>query len=130
MSSIARRVLLALVLLASVLVTTAVIGASTASARCAPTESFTINYSHTTTTTTGFTYSVTIPKDRTGRMLRLHRADRITILQTLRGEDCVVHRSTQYAYLPRASSSIGNYCTIRDLTPAMGRWKGTCSNSD
>jgi hypothetical protein len=188
MPSTVRRVLLALALLASVLVTTAATGASTAFAGCAPTESFTIkgrtagwgktnvysewiagpatiqrsvskstadtwggsaslkislgailakaettftvNYSHTTTRTSGFTYSITIPKSRTGRMVRLHRTDRITIRQTLRGEDCVVHSSTQYAYLPRASSSIGNYCTIRDLTPAMGRWKSSCTNSD
>ena len=91
---------------------------------------FTINYSHTTTTTTGFTYSISIPRQRTGRMVRLHREDRMTIRQTLRGEDCKVRTSTQYAYLPRAGKTSGYYCTIRDLTPAMGSWKQACANSD
>ena len=188
MSSIVHRALLALAMVSSVLVTTAVVGTPGASARCAPTESFkivgrtagwgktnvtsewiagpatiqrtvskstadtwggsaslkislgailakaettfTINYSHTTTTTNGFNYSISIPRQRTGRMVRLHREDRMTIRQTLRGEDCKVRTSTQYAYLPRAGKTSGYYCTIRDLTPAMGSWKQACTNSD
>jgi hypothetical protein len=188
MSLIMRRALLALAMVSSVLVTTAVIGAPGAAARCAPTESFkitgktagwsktnvssewiagpatiqrtvskstadtwggsaslkislgailakaettfSINYSHTTTRQTGFSYSVSIPRQRTGRMVRLHREDRISIRQTLRGEDCKVHSSTQYAYLPRAGKTSGYYCTIRDLTPAMASWKQSCTNSD
>ena len=55
---------------------------------------FSISYEHTTTTSTSFTYQVTIPSGRTGRMMRLHRMDRITLLQTVKGEDCVVHKST------------------------------------
>lgn len=89
-----------------------------------------VNYSRATSKTSTFQYTFNIPANRTGRAVRLHRADRIRIRQMTEHPNCGVSFSYHYVYLPLAGTTPGYYCNIRDLTPAMGRWQQYCTNSD
>jgi hypothetical protein len=88
-----------------------------------------VSYSPSLSTSTTWTYSAPVPSGKTGRLLALHRMDRINFTAVVDNANCTTTTTTGLvAYLPTSNTSSGAYCWIMDITPAKTNWSSTCSD--
>lgn len=95
--------------------------------------SATASYGQTYTSTIGnsttWTYSAAVPSGKTGRLLSLHRMDKISFTKIIEYSNCTTSTTTGLvAYLPWNDKSNTAYCWIMDISPAKTSWRSTCSD--
>ena len=87
------------------------------------------SYSVTTSTSTTWSYSAAVPSGKTGRLLILHRMDKINFNTRVDNPNCTTTTTTGLvAYLPWKDTSNSAYCSIMDISPAKTDWKTTCTD--
>jgi hypothetical protein len=91
--------------------------------------SYATSYIVTSDKSSTWSYSANVPAGKTGRLLLLHRMDKINFTKYVDNSNCT---TTSYpglvAYLPIADTSASSYCWILDITPAKTDWKTTCTD--
>lgn len=87
------------------------------------------SYSPSLSTSTIWSYSAPVPSGKTGRLMALHKMDKISFTTIVDNANCTTTTTTGLvAYLPWNDKSNAAYCWIMDISPAKTDWKSTCSD--
>lgn len=91
---------------------------------------FGISYTTESSISNSWSYSAFVPAGEVGRMLVLHRADRMATIKYVNTVQCTTTTSQVFnSYVPLANTAPTTYCVILDLEPYVTGWKSTCANS-
>lgn len=86
-----------------------------------------IGYAVQSNLTKNWNYVGTIPAGSTGRILALHKADKITFTKYVNKADCTTDSfSGLVAYVPYSTTLASSYCSIVDVIPNKTNWSTGC----
>ena len=93
---------------------------------------FGVSYASSTSHSTSWTYSKSVPAGKTGMIRILHKEDRLATTVIEMTPTCSPTTVTGYAYVPVSDTSNSSYCIWGDLQPFESStfWQAGCSPSD
>jgi hypothetical protein len=86
-----------------------------------------IGYAVQSNLTKAWSYAGSIPTGSTGRILVLHKADKITFTKYVNKADCSTDSYPGLvAYVPYSTTLANSYCSIVDVIPNKTNWSTGC----